>query len=94
MGVSEESRQAWAKHKAATQAELGEILLELERLGLEKQAALARTLAISPENHFGCAGDWEGGIMDLGKEFSSATNIPDDLRSRLQRLLKTVPFSG
>jgi hypothetical protein len=94
MGADEAYREAWRKFKASAQAELNSILAELERLHLENPASAIRRLAVSPEDHFGSAGDWESGIIDTGRELSSNANIPQELRLRLQQISSAMPFKG
>jgi hypothetical protein len=93
MGADEAYREAWRKFKASVQAELSELLVELERLGLDKPAAAIRRVAVSPEDHFGSAGDWEFGIIDIGRKLSSDTDIPQNIRLRLQQVAKRVPYN-
>jgi hypothetical protein len=94
MGADEAYREAWRKFKASAQAELNSILAELARLHLEELASAVRWLAVSPEDHFGSAGDWESGIIDTGRELSSNASIPHELRLRLQQISCAMPFKG
>jgi hypothetical protein len=87
---AEEYREVCRKFQAAIQAELREIFVELERLGQDQPAAKLRPLAISPEKHFGSAGDWEEGIFDAEKELSGIADFPQELRLRLKQVLKAI----
>jgi hypothetical protein len=65
-------------------------MVELERLGLEQLAGEIRPLATSPENNFGSAGDWQGGVFETAMKLSLAIEIPEELRSRLRQVVEAI----
>jgi hypothetical protein len=83
-------RSEWDKFKTSVQKELCEILVELERLGLEKPAAAIRRVGVSPENNFGTGNEWHYVVWETANEMSSAADVPRDLRIRLQQLSVAV----
>jgi hypothetical protein len=90
MDAAEEYREACRKFKAATQAKLCDFLIELERLGLEQEAAQVRPLAIEPEKSIATGNEWHYLVWETTREISRTDAIPDDLRKHLGEFAQEV----